>query len=673
MVSTRTTTVLLGLTAATSLFLLSTAFPVALPPQRLYPYDSLSSSSSSSSQQSYGHFYAQDPYSRQIKEQVSEDDNLQQQQPPHLQPQQPRPYPLVSKGGESDGLRQNTHSFQDLLLTRPSSAPLPQHHRQEQEQESALRTPSSTSSSLPSSWSSSSSSSSSSTSPPHSSFPSRHPTQPSLSSQHHQHDLRVQTFKTHGPTPPQDQILHQCATHFLALLDTEISDRLLAQLSRLVMMLPVIGVETRAVIRQKVTEVMGSMMRGLKHYEAIERVIRTAVDDAGGLQLLQLTPSTRSTLGDGNSLRIGGREKELFEVDDSRNDQISEYDDVDDVSGGNSSNNNNSGEATATTPRMIDESQIPVITDIAMEAVLNYMAEILTPSLVIHQLTEAIQGALFEISKQRKALQRMRRERHSDSGADEDGYLEDANEVDLDLDDLSSQSLSSHRPADRHGVDLLSDGWVWSGPSSRDKDGSSRDNSVNSLFEEDEKNEDDDPLGQDEDLWDNDMETHQWDSTGHLFEDFEDEDTLLNNDASSDSSSQTVMSKPATQGITKQDMEKWDMTAATLGDDDGEDGEGENDDESSDPYSIGIRESDDGTGNDNDGGDGAEDEKDSDDPMADTSEDYGRERYLQQSYFNRFQKRSLFASSPASHSDAAKQPEPQKAAATAGAPSLRII
>ncbi|KAF9130238.1 hypothetical protein BG015_004036 [Linnemannia schmuckeri] len=673
MVPARTTTVLLGLTAATSLFLLSTAFPVVLPPQRHHPYDSLSSSSSpssssSSSQQSYGHFYAQDPNSRQIKEQVSEDDNLQQQ-PPHLRPQQPRPYPQASninRDGESDGLGQNTHSFQNLLLTRPSSASLPQHHRQEQEQESALRTPSSTSSPLSSSWSSSSSSSSS---PPHSPFSSRHSTQPSLSSQHHQHELRVQTFKTHGHIPPQDQILHQCTTHFLALLDTEISDRLLAQLSRLVMMLPVIGVETRAVIRQKVTEVMGSVVEGLKHYEAIERVIRTAVDDAGGLQLLQLTPSTRSAIGGGNSLNRGGRE-ELFVVDDSRNDQISEYEDVDDVSGGNSNNNND--KAATTTTGMIDESQIPVITDIAMEAVLDYMAEILNPSLVIHQLTEAIQGALFEISNQRKALQRMRWERHNDSGDDEDGYLENVNEVELDLDDLSSQSLSSHRPADRHGVDLLSDGWVWSGPSSRDKNGSSRDSSINSLLEEDEDSEDDDSRGRDEDLWDEDMETHQWGSTGHLFEDFEDEDTLLNNDTSSDSSSQTVMSKLARQGITKQDMENWDMAAATLGDDGGEDGESENDDESWDPYSIGIRESDDGTGNDNGGGDGAEDEE-GDDPMADTSEDYGRERYLQQSYFNRFQKRSLFASPPAPHSDATKQPEPQKAASTAGAPSLRII
>lgn len=438
-------------------------------------------------------------------------------------------------------------------------------------------------------------------------------------------------------------------------------------------MLPVIGVETRAVIRTKVGEVMGSVVGGLKHYEAIEKVIRSAIDDAGGLQLLQLASSTQgSRLGGENSPREV-RENDLFVVDDSRNDQISEYDDVDDISGGggNSNSNRNNGETTTTTG-MIDESQIPVITDIAMEAVLDYMAEILTPSLVIHQLTEAIQGALFEISKQRKALQRIRRERHNDGGDDEDGYLEDVNEADLDLDELSSQAaLRGGRPtADRHGVDLLSDGWVWSGPSFRDKDNNrGGDRGVSSLLEEDEEDEDDDPRDQDEDLWDKDMEIHRWDSTGRLFEDFEDDDSLLNNE-----SSQTVLAKPSkAAGATEQDTENWDLAAGTLGDDDGDDGEGEEDDESSDPYSIGIRDSDERTGNDNDNGDSAEDEEYGDDPMADTSEDFGRERYLQQSYFNRFQKRSLFAPPP--QRDATKQPEPQKSeiVAAVGSPSLQII
>lgn len=405
---------------------------------------------------------------------------------------------------------------------------------------------------------------------------------------------------------------------------------------------------------------MGSVVGGLKHYEAIERVIRSAVDDAGGLQLLQLTPPAKgSDLGGRNSLRRG-REDDLSVVDDSRNDQISEYDDVDDVSNGSNSNSNN-GETT-TTAGMIDESQIPVIADIAMEAVLDYMAEILTPSLVIHQLTEAIQGALFEISKQRKVFQRIRRERHNDGSDDEDGYLEDVSEAAL---------RRGRSTADRHGVDLLSDGWVWSGPSSRDKDNNrGGDRSISSLIEEDEEDEDDDLRGQDEGLWDKDMETHQWDSTGRLFEDFEDDDNLLNNE-----SSQTVMTKPSVAaGITEKDIENWDMAAGTLGDDGVDDGEDEEDDESSNPYSISIRDSDEGTGNDNDNGDGAEDEEDDDDPMADTSEYYGRERHLQQSYFNRFQKRNLFAPPP-SQRDATKQSGPQKQAGVAavGAPSLQII
>ncbi|KAG0290289.1 hypothetical protein BGZ96_006257 [Linnemannia gamsii] len=627
-----------------SLFLLSTtALPLVIPPQQHHPYDSLSStsssssssspSSSSSSQQSYGHFYAQDPSSRrqgQIKEQIVDKDGGDGDGLQSSQPQQPG----LDNGKGSDRLGRDTHAIQNLVLTRPS-LPLPQHR-----QDSAL-------------------------SPADFPLPSRYPSPP-IRPSHHQHDLRVQTFKNHGPISPQDQILHQCTTHFLALLDTEISDRLLAQLSRLVMMLPVIGVETRAVIRSKVTEVMGSVIGGLKHYEAIEKVIRTAVDDAGGIQLLQLAPSS---LG-GNS----PRDDDLFVAfDDSRNDQISEYDDVD--------GDATTSTTTTTTTGMIDESQIPVITDIAMEAVLDYMTEILTPSLVIHQLTEAIQTALSEISKQRKALHRMRQhqQQHSDGTEDED--LEDINEVDFDLDDLSRQTLRGRLSTDRHGLELLSDGWVWSGPPSSpgDRDGSSsRDrNSISSLLEDDEEDEYDDPRGQDEDLWDKDMETHQWDSTGRLFEDFEeDEDNLFlannNDDASYYSSSQNVLSKSKSATTTKQDMENWDLTAATFGDDDGDDGEIDEDYES-DLYSIGIRESDDSNSarNDNDtsGEGGAEDEEDGDDPMADTSEDYGRERYLKQSYFNRFHKRSLFASPP---TDAVKH-NPQKAAAAAGVPSLQII
>ncbi|KAG0363958.1 hypothetical protein BGX24_004810 [Mortierella sp. AD032] len=297
---------------------------------------------------------------------------------------------------------------------------------------------------------------------------------------------------------------------------------------------------------------------------------------------------------------------------------------------------------------MIDESQIPLLTDIAMEAVLDYMSEILTPSLVIRQLTEAIQDALFEINKQRKVLRRMRVQQHGGSSEDEDGYLEDVNgdgdSSSFDLDDLSSELLggggrrTGGSLADRHGIDLLSDGWILSGPSSSSR--SHGESSVDSLLE-DEEYEDDDSRGQDEDFWDKDMEIHEWDSTGRLFDDFEDLEDNISSD-STDAAAQLVISS-----ATEQDIKNWDMATTTAGDD--ADDVEEEDEENSDPFSIGIRDRDDagsrggrgGRRNYNDG-DGEDEDEDGNDPMADTREDYGRERYLQQSYFNRFQKRSLF-------------------------------
>ncbi|KAK3842755.1 MAG: hypothetical protein J3R72DRAFT_490265 [Linnemannia gamsii] len=641
MVSVHSTTVLLGLTVATSLFLLSTALPTVVPPHR-YPYDSssassvvLSSSSSTSSQQSNSHFYARDP-SRRTKEQVNNVivEDLQS-------PQQPRRYSQDSSSsrsgsGSAEQLGRDSHAFLDHVLTRPSH-PLPQQNPQHH-------------SALSSSSSSPSTSLSTPPSPPHTPLsPSRagsnehavapinaHPN----SRFQHTTDLRVHAFKSHGVETPQDQILHQCTTHFLALLDTEISDRLLAQLSRLVMMLPVIGVETRAVIRTKVAEVMQQIVAGLTHYEAVKRVIRTAVDDAGLVLLVQPVTVEHSL----TSRRRRRREGDLFSMVDGRYEQISEYDDVDDEIPTTTTTT-----ATTTTTPTIDESQIPVLTDIAMEAVLDYMSEILTPSLVIRQLTEAIQDALFEINKQRKVLHRMRVQQHGSSSEDEDGYLEDVNgdgdSSSFDLDDLSSELLggggrrTGGSLVDRHGIDLLSDGWILSGPSSSSSR-SHGESSVDSLLE-DEEYEDDDSRGQDEDLWDKDMEIHEWDSTGRLFDDFEDLEDNISSD-STDSAAQLVI-----PSATEQDMENWDMATTTAGDD--ADDVEEEDEENSDPFSIGIRDRDDaggrggrgGSRNYNDG-DGEDEDEDDNDPMADTREDYGRERYLQQSYFNRFQKRSLF-------------------------------
>ncbi|KAF9093252.1 hypothetical protein BGX23_003528 [Mortierella sp. AD031] len=430
-------------------------------------------------------------------------------------------------------------------------------------------------------------------------------------------------------------------------------------------MLPVIGVETRAVIRTKAVETMqqivgdsGSSSRGgggggrLTHYESILRVIRTAVGDAG---LLTPTPSSSSSSSSqswliSNVATTGARNANnrhsrttmddlMVLADDGRNEQVSEYDDVGDISNINnninsSSNSNGGGGGDSE----IDESQIPVIADIAMEAVLDYMAEILTPSLVIHQMTEAIQDALFEISKQRTTLQRARNQRGiSNDGGDKDDNssdLEDLNDGDFDLNDFSSSSSSSRssqsagtatKAADRHGVDLLSDGWVWSEPSS------SRDRNSLLSLEDDYYGEEDEGRGQDEDLWGKDMEIHQWDSAGRLFEDFEENDILDDNMADEFSTSfQTVMSK------TKQeDMENWDVPAAAAGDDE--------DDEDSDPYTIGIWESDEGGR-----GDSEDAEEDNETTTVtsggSSSEEYGRGREAspRQSYFNRFQKRALF-------------------------------
>ncbi|KAF9912317.1 hypothetical protein EC991_000210 [Linnemannia zychae] len=431
-----------------------------------------------------------------------------------------------------------------------------------------------------------------------------------------------------------------------------ISDRLLAQLSRLVMMLPVIGVETRAVIRSQVAEVMQQVIAGLKNYETLGRVIRTAVDDAGIVLVVPPSEAVEANhdRSSRNSQTLTNRQDDLFTRDNSQHDQISEYDDVDDET---SPSTATTATTTAQTMRTIDESQIPVLTDIAMEAVLDYMAEILTPSLVIRQLTEAIQTALFEISKQRQALHRLRVQQHESGREDEDGYMEDVNGADIELDEFSSQLLGGGRrgsgssPADRHGVDLLSDGWILAGPSSSSRFGGED----SRLLEDEDEDEDDDPRGQDEDLWDKDMETHQWDSTGRLFEDFEDlEDSSTNNDTAESAAS--TMST-----VTEQDMENWDMASRTAGDDGGD--VEEEDDEASDPFSIGIRDNDEvgsirrGGGTENDADGGEDEDEDDNDPMADTREDYGRERYLQQAYFNRFQKRSLFnAAAPESRKPA---------------------
>ncbi|KAG0039823.1 hypothetical protein BGZ82_006524 [Podila clonocystis] len=224
----------------------------------------------------------------------------------------------------------------------------------------------------------------------------------------------------------------------------------------------------------------------------------------------------------------------------------------------------------------IDESQIPEVVDVAMEAVLDYMAEVLTPSLVIHQITEAIQTTLHDMSKNRKLrLQAEQRETASLS------------------DDINSLSQSPGNG--RHGLDLLADDWVWSGDLNTD--------------DEEDGGDDSDPRGQDEDLWDKDMEVNQWDSTGRLFEDFQDD---ADEETDLPSSTATASSSSSGSGSVQEDKDDaWEMSE---------------EDDDQDVYTIGIQ----------DGGGYRYDDEDEDEELDNLEEYEQRERVRQ-----RFQKRDL--------------------------------
>ncbi|KAF8924214.1 hypothetical protein BGZ58_002037 [Dissophora ornata] len=383
------------------------------------------------------------------------------------------------------------------------------------------------------------------------------------------------------------------------------------------MMLPVIGVETRAIMRTKVVQVMRQVSSRLTNYEAVRRVVRTAIDDAGLLPVVEETQATSSrSLGRRRSR--SGRRDHLRRIqyadsdgqdDDGDSSGKGSEDENDGDDGGTeeeegdkdsawfrlptalqSSSRPNSGQdSSGNVNTEVDESQIPVVADAAMEAVLDYASEILNPILVIHQLTEAIQSALYHIRKL-KTLQHFR-----------------GDDIDLDINVLSSQSL-----ADRHGLDLLSDDWIW--PSSITAD--------DKEVEDDEGEPDTDSRGQDEDLWDKDMESRDWDSVGHLFEDFEDEKD--NKDANSD-----------TEATTSSDTEQesWELVR----DDDGDD--------SKNPFTIGIQEEE----------DTQQDELY--DEMLDGEYDYESDGSQlagdsdKQTYLNRFNKRSLLVESTVAQVD----------------------
>lgn len=375
-------------------------------------------------------------------------------------------------------------------------------------------------------------------------------------------------------------------------------------------MLPVIGVETRTVIRTKVVQVVQQASQRLTSYNSIQRVIRTAVDDAGLLRTRD--PEVNKTKGwKQGPWRIqytdeGDGGPTIFEDNDqeeSNNDgNPGELESEDDEEGDDEDNNigdieneeeekeafwfslasrrtASSASPSSTSSQQqyedrIDESQIPELVDVAMEAVLEYMAEVLTPSLVIHQLTEAIQTTLHDMSKTRKI-------RMPEHQRDKASLPDDIN--------VLSQSPGNGR----HGLGLLTDDWVWSGDLNGD--------------DEEDGGEDSDPRGQDEDLWDRDMEVNQWDSTGRLFEDFQD-----NADEETDLLSPAT-SSPSGSGPALEDKDDvWDMSE---------------EDEDQDGFSIGIQ--------DNTSGDLYDDDDDEED--LDTLEEYEQRERVRQW----FQKRDM--------------------------------
>ncbi|KAF9103749.1 hypothetical protein BGX27_010390 [Mortierella sp. AM989] len=432
------------------------------------------------------------------------------------------------------------------------------------------------------------------------------PTHQSKSRGSHRSELEAGPLLANTRTT-REQILHHCTTHFLELLDSDVSDRLVLKLSRLVMMLPVIGVETRAVMRAKVVQVMQQVSSRLTNYEAIRRVIRSAVDDAGLLLIDNghtiVTSRRRGKKRSRDSL-MGARRIQYKDSDYSDDDASKgssyyfdyETDMEDEGEDGDSgwfrlpgtlkSSSRPGNQKNNDGLNSVDESQIPVVAEAAMEAVLDYMSEVLTPVLVIHQLTEGIQNALYHISKV-KSLERPRNEDNSDEGSD----------MDFDINALSSQSISK---GDHHGLNHLNDDWIWS-PSSTDIDGvKAADNDYDV---------DEDSTGQDKGLWDKDMEVHGWD-TGHLFEDFvtgeKDDEMVLK-------SSNNV----------EAENDNWSSTQSD--DDDEIEGYLQN------PFAIGIQEDDDLQ------------QEELDDESIENDEDYERDGVMLPGYprQNRFQKRSL--------------------------------
>ncbi|KAG0198272.1 hypothetical protein BGX28_008272 [Mortierella sp. GBA30] len=409
-------------------------------------------------------------------------------------------------------------------------------------------------------------------------------------------------------------------------------------------------------MRSKVIQVMDEVSLGLTNYDAVRRVIRTAVDDAGLLPYLQedyhhqyqTKKKTAGRHGSGSGVTIADSAWPSKKARSSRGDGIRRilyYDSEDqetmseDPKGGietldDDDDDNDDGNArespwfrlsasttaahkhrySAEETDVIDESQIPVVVQVAMEAVIDYIAEILTPTLIIHQLTEAIQDTLHQISRLRALQYPLTDSEQAD---------ETTSNTDFDINALSSQSLSQVRGGrDHHGVDLLSDDWVWAfsfagdGDSGHDGDGETGSDS----------------RGEDEDLWDQDMAINEWDTTGRLFDDFSDAD-----EDDTDAFSSTTNSKESEVDTT------------------GVDDDNVNDGLETYPFSIGIHE-----------GHEPYADEDEDDETLDSGEDYERVRFsrsrgiAKQALFSRFHKRSSVPSD-SDNLDSTVEPESQAA------------
>ncbi|KAF9361501.1 hypothetical protein BGX34_007101 [Mortierella sp. NVP85] len=222
------------------------------------------------------------------------------------------------------------------------------------------------------------------------------------------------------------------------------------------MMLPGVGTDVKEMMKSKIEEVITQQVSSrLRDYEAIRCVIRAAVDDAGQLLLSDMDSDVDEGDIDGD-MPFRNSNRRMMGIQD-----------LDDIEG---EDDNEFTDSYRTTD--IDESQIPAVVEVAMDAVLSYMSEIIIPALIIHDTTGAIQS-VHQIG-QHKAPHH--------TNIDYNG----SGDVDFDV----SQSLS---------------------------------NGIESVGDNDDEEGDPNRRTLDEDLWGQVIESKDWDSSGHLFEDFEEE------------------------------------------------------------------------------------------------------------------------------------------------------